>query len=203
MKNIALILSTVLGGLLLSILPITLPSSAASAPVGGYTLTIGDSLTYYGRDSLKARRPGWIVDGVRGRLVSLTPERIMYWSMKRDRQPARIVVALGSNDVPYWLPSDYRMVQKMLPHTVVLFVTPWRDPKVFGKARARTMWRYAESMRSLARNSNRVCVADWAARVRSNPDRFLRDGVHQTKYGLRVWSWLIASRMDACIKAAS
>lgn len=165
---------------------------------GGYTLVIGDSLTYYGRPALKEREPSWIVDGHRGRLVSETPTRIMYWVSKMDRQPERLVIALGSNDVRSWIPTDYRMVQKMLPNTKIVFVTPWRDPRVFGKARARVMYSYAEEMRSLARHSGRVCIADWAARVRENPDKFLRDGVHQTKYGIRMWSWLVQTRMNNC-----
>lgn len=207
LKGFGAALSALILTLVLSLLPgqstpqaqATQPQMAATATtVSPYTLVIGDSLTYYGRDALKARRPGWIVDGHRGRKVSLIPDRIMFWTAKKGAQPSLLVVALGSNDVRYWIPSDYRMVQKMLPQTKIVFVTPFRDDKVFGWDRRVTMYRYAQSMRTLAKHSARVCVADWAARVRRDPDKFLRDGVHQTKYGIRMWSWLISTRAANC-----
>lgn len=170
-----------------------------------YTLVIGDSLTYYGTEWLHKRRPSYVIDGVRGREVRYLPNRIRYWTREKGRTPSRIVVALGSNELKSdWQPWDYNKVRQMLPHAQILFVTPYRtaswhgDTTRFGIDRHRTMHRYAEAMRRIAKRERGTCVTNWDIRVGRHPYRFLRDGVHQTAYGLRSWSYWIAKRMHDC-----
>lgn len=170
----------------------------AQAATRGYTLVLGDSLTYFGTPRLHALRPGWVIDGVRGRKVDRIPARIRYWTERKGRKPSRIVVALGSNEVRTWEPRDYDTVRRMLPKTRILFVTPYRDARIFGKARYLTMFRYSRAMRYRAAKSPTICVADWARLAERNEKGLLRDGVHQTRYGLRVWSRLISRRAHDC-----
>lgn len=141
-----------------------------------------------------------MIDGLNGRSVNTVLERITQGAAARGEVPSRVVIALGTNDSSVWGPSDYRAIQKALPRATILFVTPWRDTSyVRNRGRGTTMAGYAASMRNLAAKFRHVCVADWAKRVQHTPRTYLVDGVHQNAYGLRVWSWMVASRMDDCV----
>jgi hypothetical protein len=166
-----------------------------------YTLLIGDSIARRSRSELERLRPTWVIDAKEGR----TPDRLLpllrTWVAEKDRRPAQLVVALGTNTSRAWEPEDYRRVRRLLPDTQITFVTPFRavaagrDPSQAAYARERT-GDYAEEMRRLAGRDG-MCVADWRELVGEEPS-LLGDGVHPTRAGRRAWAGLVASAMRRC-----
>lgn len=173
-------------------------SAAGAAPVGSYTLVIGDSLSNLGREELAAYRPTWRVDGVNGRKVTALPGRIDAAIVNHGgKAPATLVVALGTNEDAAWAGSDYRVVRSKLPGTRIVFVTPYRDAAVFGEDRSRVVAGYAYYMLRLANSDLRACVVPWAEAVAASP-WLLRDGVHATAVHEDRWAREVVAGVDAC-----
>lgn len=171
---------------------------AGSAPVGSYTLVIGDSLSNLGREELAKYRPTWRVDGVNGRKVTALPGRIdAAITNHGGKSPGTLVVALGTNEVSSWTGSDYRVVRSKLPGTRIVFVTPYRDAAVYGAERARVVAGYAYYMLRLANSDPRACVVPWAEAVGASP-WLLRDGVHATAVHEDRWAREVVAGVDAC-----
>lgn len=176
-----------------------LPGAATgAAPVGSYTLIIGDSLSNLGREELAAYRPTWRVDGVNGRKVTTLPGRIDAAIVNHGgKAPATLVVALGTNEDTSWTGADYRVARSKLPGTRIVYVTPYRDAAVYGADRARVVAGYAYYMLRLANSDPRACVVPWAEAVAASP-WLLRDGVHGTAAGEDRWAREVVAGVDAC-----
>ena len=190
--------------ILVAIATVTMGPSApsATAAVGNYTVVIGDSLTVRAKPNLLAYRPTWDIDGVGGRRVTELPARINAAVTRHGgKHPETIVVALGTNYHSTWEGSDYNKVRQMLPQTRIVFVTPFRDPRVAwnpGWSSDRTAARYAYFMTRIANADRRACIVPWAFAAANNPDAYLIDGVHGTEYGQERWAWEVAAGASAC-----
>lgn len=162
------------------------------------TLVVGDSLTVRSSGELAALRPGWTIDGERGRNVVRLPELVAD-HVKRDGTPEHLVIALGTNWKRSWSKADYAAVLDGLPaETSVLFVSTYRHPKVWGRDVAARLRTYNRWMRELAADRERTGVVRWAREVQRRPRLLLPDGVHQTPgRGERVWARMVARGLDA------
>lgn len=165
-------------------------------------IVLGDSLTYRGEDKLHARRPAWVVDGVRGRNVTtLLP--LMRQHLRATPRPRAVVVALGTNGSRRWTMDHYRRAARMVPRgTDVVFVTPYRavlrQPTRPGVAPI-DVNRYGRWMQRVAKAAPaRRCVAPWAHVARRKP-WLLTDGVHQIDpAGESAWARLVVAAVDRC-----
>lgn len=197
--TIRLILSIILTATAAVVGVSALPATAA---VGNYTVVIGDSLTARAKPNLLAYRPTWDIDGVGGRRVTELPARIDAAVARHGgAHPETIVVALGTNYHSTWEGSDYNKVRQMLPNTRIVFVTPFRDPRVDwpdGWSSDRTAARYAYYMTRIANADRRACIVPWAFAAANNPDAYLIDGVHGTEYGQERWAWETVTAEGAC-----
>jgi hypothetical protein len=173
---------------------------ARTAPPS-YTLVIGDSIAHRSRDELKALHPHWIVDAAEGRNVDRLLPLIRDWQERKGRDPAQLVVELGTNWSTTWEASDYDRVSALLPHTQVEFVTPFRSaeakhPRSSGRFAFDRTGQYAAAMRDLAAGDG-VCVADWRTWAVAHTDELV-DGVHPTSPAKRIWADLVSSAMRGC-----
>jgi hypothetical protein len=158
------------------------------------TYVVGDSLTYFGAPHLQILRPRWTIDGQRGRYVNrLNPLLDTY--IATYGQPRQVVIALGTNEVEAFLKANYEAaVNKLLTETLVVLVTCYRDPAVFGIDRAATMERYSVWMNEIAAVRPNTAISPWRTRVINNPE-LLHDGVHATAKGEQVWAEMVDAAM--------
>lgn len=160
------------------------------------TYVVGDSLTYFGAAQLQNLRPKWTIDGMRGREIDrLNPLIARY--IEEYGQPRQVVIALGTNEGDGFTKDVYEdAVAKLLDSTRVVFVTLYRDPKIFGDERADMMYHASEWMNEIANTRPHTAVASWRRRVINHP-HLLKDGVHATEHGEYVWATLVDAAMDS------
>lgn len=177
----------------------TLALRPADAATGTYTILIGDSLANYGKDELQGYRPTWEVDAINGSTPATLSTRIdAAVAAHAGKDPATIIVELGTNYSPLFEPDDYRIVRTKLPQTRIVFVTPGRDPFIVGAESAQRAAAYAYYMIRLANVDDRMCIVPWAEAVAENPG-LLRDGVHATTAAEDRWAREIWRGVDACV----
>lgn len=159
------------------------------------TYVVGDSLTYFAKSKLQALRPNWDIDGMRGREIDrLNPLLERY--INDFGQPRQVVIALGTNEGEGGFTKDVyeRAVAKLLDSTRVVFVTTYRDAKIFGEARAEQQRLASEWMDEIARGRQYTAIAPWRRRVVANPE-LVWDGVHATEHGEQVWADIVHDAM--------
>jgi hypothetical protein len=172
----------------------------AAVTVGSHTVLIGDSIANYGKDNLRAYRPGWGVDAINGSSPATLSSRIdKTVKYHKGKHPRNLIVELGTNYSSSFKPADYSLVRKKLPKTRIIFVTPGRDPFVVGQESARRAAAYAYYMIRLANVDKRMCIVPWAETVAQAPT-LLRDGVHGTPAGEERWAREVVKGVDACVK---
>ena len=193
------------------------------------TFVVGDSVARIGL--LNGLRPlglgrGWEVSSVSGRDVSTLPyylrdrvaaqgaykiHRSKKWRrhhpharLWRHRYPVRrAVIALGSNATPGWTYGDLRASVNLLPaSTVVVLVTPFRDPAQWPNAkpyrqRASVVGVYANWAARIAELRPRTCIADWRGFAQRYPSA-THDGVHPTTAGAKGWAKIVAGAVAHC-----
>src|SRR5689334_18634498 len=91
-----------------------------------YTLVLGDSVAKYTQYKLNVLHPDWVQDNMDARSVDEVFGLIKYWTWRKHRPPARLVMALG-NGPGSWVAADYLKVHEALPDTKILFVTLYRS----------------------------------------------------------------------------
>jgi lysophospholipase L1-like esterase len=162
------------------------------------TQVIGDSLTWHGKPHLAAIKPAWGIDGVRGRQANMLIPRIQAFYDTWGSMPKHLVIALGTNEEGATR-EMYQEACDMLPAAnTVLFVTCYRDPAVFGQARADKMEEISGWMAAIKNSRPNTCLVPWRNKVLNNPE-LLEDGVHCTPAGEKVWAKMVADNMDACV----
>ncbi|WP_205472814.1 hypothetical protein [Nocardioides sp. SYSU D00038] len=161
---------------------------------------IGDSITWRGTNELARLRPDWVVDGVTGRMIDEAASRLATVRAVHG-EPAGLVFALGTNPRVGFTHDDFlALVDRVPASTPILFVLPWRDPRLNPARRVSRVASYASWMRQLASVRPLTCVADWEAAARQRPG-LLVDGVHPTTSGEGVWARLVSTRWDDCLAA--
>jgi hypothetical protein len=148
-----------------------------------HTFMVGDSITYWNAHALTKRLPErWEISAIPGREVVNLPCYVRDRLLSRSRLD-RLVIALGTNATESWTYEDYRAVVNMVPRrTKIVFVTPWRNPTMWGddqpfKGRASAMTAYAGWMWTIHNWRSGTCMADWRGYAESHPAATV-DGVH-------------------------
>lgn len=194
------------------------------------TFMVGDSVTRQGvtwgfRPQHLAQ--GWEVSSVAGRDVSTLPfyladrvaaqQRLPYvhhtkrWKRRHPRLAARkfrypikrAVIALGTNATLGWSYGDLRRAVNLLPaSTVVVFVTPYRDPVKWDdtqpyRVRARVAAAYASWEHRIAEVRPHTCIADWAG-FAGRYSYLVPGGVHPSYKGTQTWARIVQSATDRC-----
>lgn len=173
-----------------------------------YTLVLGDSIAKYTQYKLNVLHPDWVQDNKDARSVDEVFSLIHYWTWRKHRAPARLVMALGS--VPgSWGAADFLKVHEALPDTKILFVTlyrsteptpDWPHPPASPELGAK-MEELSNGMKQAAQVQPRVCVADWRTLVQIKAAT-LFDGVHPDTPSLSVWAHLVSTSMRTCPRPA-
>jgi hypothetical protein len=195
------ILSHKTAATMLAFVALTAALNGSAGPVAGAepvppVAVFGDSLTYHGSRPLAESRPRWYVDAVRGRQARAYPGLIRAYT-ETYGPPSRLVLALGTNEVGATRELYGRALADLPARTPVVLVTTYRDPAVYGVARARTMARISRWMREASRSRPHTCIAPWRRLVVQRPE-LLHDGVHATARGEAVWARTVASAMERC-----
>lgn len=157
---------------------------------------IGDSLTYRGRSQLLDLQPGWSVNGVNGRPVSAMP-RLVRNILRTDRDPAAVVVALGSNPSRGWSAASLRRTVALLPaETYVVLVTTYKSSR-WPRHGVRMTTRYNRWMAQLAAVRPQTCTAPWSEAAAAHRE-WLVDGLHATARGYVERAQLISDTLFDC-----
>lgn len=166
-------------------------------------LVIGDSLTARSRDKIRKLDPTWIIDGVRGRHVRRLDD-VLAEHLTQAAPPDVLVIALGTNESHGWTEDDYVRVTQMVPDTTgIVFVTTFRDPTLWGAARADIQGVYSAWMRHIARTRPLTTSVNWRRRVTHRPN-LLVDGTHATDpRGELVWSRMVTAGVDKVTRQAA
>lgn len=166
-----------------------------------YTLVLGDSIAKYTATKLAVLHPDWIQDVKDARSVDEVYFLIRYWTWRKGRAPARIVVALGTGPGSF-VPADYQKIRAALPdRTRILFVTLYRSSPPASPELAQQMAELSDGMKQAAQLQYKVCVADWRALVVA--DRVtLKDGVHPDVPSRATWAHLVSTSMRTCPRPA-
>jgi hypothetical protein len=170
---------------------------ARAAHDRGVTLVIGDSITFRSRHWLQAKRPAFVIQGIPGsNAVSLKSRVAAY--LQDNPAPRKLVIALGSNGF-HTTENDYTRAIDLLPDsTVIAFVSAWRDPAIWGRARSLIVWHNTEYMLDISRTRPSTCMINWRPTVVAHP-QLLEDGLHPTvPHGERVWARTVAQGSKAC-----
>lgn len=176
-----------------------------AGPANAATWVVGDSVAQLGIQELDALAHGrWGIVAVPGMYVTDLPSMIRQ-RLAAGSPPRRVVIALGTNAIERWSASDYRSAVDMLPDsTTVVFVEPWRDPRVHGEGfmqDPRISTRYAGWMRQIADDRPRTCVAPWRAWADRHPDAFYgghMPGVHPLPTAQPEWARLVYDTVRDC-----
>lgn len=157
---------------------------------------VGDSIAAGARFELWRRHPDWVVDARPGRPVERLP-RLVDRIVGANPSPRVVVLALGTNASAGWDRSDYAAaVDAFPPSTWVHLVTPYRDPRLWGRDRRWDQWAehtgvHAAWMREVADSRPHVAVIRWRRMVQHRP-LLLHDGTHPNRRGKRRWADLVA-----------
>lgn len=158
---------------------------------------LGDSLTRRGKGALLALEPTWSVNGVDGRPTNALP-RLVRNLLRVDRDPAGVVIALGSNQSRGWTRADLLGVIQLLPETTyVVLVTTYKDARRWGRAGVQATYRYNRWMTQIAATRPWACLVPWRTAVLENRD-WLVDGLHATPEGYRERAAMIVDALYHC-----
>lgn len=166
------------------------------------TLMIGDSTMRHAEDTYRVWYRGEL-NGVSARSVAAAPGLVA--ERCRNSSPLRrVVFGLGTNG------GSWSMSRQTLVNTVntlkrcgvrkIVFVTPYRDPAVWGNPpwrgnSAAVVAQFAGWERQIAAKRHGVCTAEWAQVARP----YLFDGVHYNAAGEQVHVRLVRAALEgAC-----
>jgi hypothetical protein len=164
---------------------------------------VGDSVTVFSEDALRSQLETSVegrveIDAEMGRNV-VELDDLVTQQLVRTGRPRTMVLALGTNPDPSWTLKDYRRVVDSIPaSTTVVLVTVFRSRGTAAEAVVEQMDDYSRWMRTLAASRDNVCLAPWRASVRTNPDRYLVDGVHPSERGDRLFADVVSDAVDRC-----
>ncbi|MFI2706529.1 GDSL-type esterase/lipase family protein, partial [Nocardioides sp. CER28] len=149
-------------------------------------------------EDLLRRRPRWTINALHGRPVTALPGLVKNLRAV-DQHPFRVVIELGSNQVPGWTKADYVAAIDQLPRgTRVLLVTPYKAAGGrWSRRGVETVGRYARWMQQIARTRPHTCVVPWRATASAHPE-WLRDGLHPKADAYGQWADLILATDSAC-----
>lgn len=185
--------------------------TSPTEPSTSRVYVVGDSITSGSRSTLQAMRPGWHINGLRGRLVSTLP-MLVSEILAVDPNPRVVVLALGTNASWSWSKAEYLAAVDLLPTTTrVLLVTTYRDPDNWSRyakdnwdgidrpwyQRAYIQSHYSTWMREIDVERANVCVAEWRGLVRNRP-WLMFDGVHPNPNGHKKWADLLVTGVRNC-----
>lgn len=158
---------------------------------------LGDSLTFHGRGPLRRLQPAWSINGVGGRPVNAMP-RLIRNVLRVDRDPAAVVIALGSNQSTGWTQRDLRRAVALLPEeTYVVMPTTFKTGKRWARVGRLATQRYNRWMTRLAAQRPNTCTAPWRETVAADRS-LLVDGLHATTEGYRLRAHLIIDTLFNC-----
>jgi len=165
-----------------------LPQAPAPAPLPEVAL-YGDSLTVPAESEITTG-----ADGIAAVTIHAYPGTdLSSWDGDiRASSPARLVLALGTNDVNHSGIAPWRDLLTFLPSSTCVV---W--PRTFESSDRVTA--FVDSMDELVAGLPNVHVVEWGAQVEAHREWLLPDGIHYGPEGTSAYASMLVNAIQTCL----